>query len=94
MNDKTLSEKFQSTMGQALEIEGKKVYQIYSLDIEKEKHFTLKWVSTQSKLKQGVQIKIDKGVIEVNKTKLSNIVLWEDTCPTEVSLRCLPQKKY
>lgn len=92
MTDKTLSEKFQSTMGQPVEIEGRKAYPIYSLDLEKEKQVTLKWISTQSKLKQGIQIKIDKGVIEVNGTKLSNIVLWEDTSPAEVSLRCIPKK--
>lgn len=92
MTNKTLSEKFQSTMGQPVEVEGTKAYPIYSFELNKEKQITLKWVSTQSNLKQGIQIKIDKGVIEVNGEKLSNIILWEDTSPTEVSFRCLPKE--
>ncbi|MCW4627810.1 MULTISPECIES: hypothetical protein [Marinomonas] len=92
MTNKTLSEKFQSTMGQPVEIEGRNVYPIYILELEKEKQITVKWVSTQSRLKQGIQIKIDKGVIEVNGEKLSNIVLWEDTSPDVVQLRCIPKK--
>ncbi len=92
MTNKTLSEKFQSTMGQPVEIEGRNAYPIYVLELEKEKRVTVKWVSTQSRLKQGIQIRIDKGVIEVNGEKLSNIILWEDTSPDVVQLRCIPKK--
>lgn len=92
MTNKTLSEKFQSSMGKPVEIEGKNAYPIYVVELEKEKQVIVKWVSTHSKLKQGIQIKIDKGILEVNGEKLSNIILWEDTSPNVVQLRCIPKK--
>lgn len=92
MTNTTLSEKFQNSMGMPVEIEGRNAYPIYVLELEKEKQVTVKWVSTHSKLKQGMQIKIDKGILEVNGTKLSNIILWEDTSPDLVQIRCIPKK--
>lgn len=92
MTNTTLSEKFQNTMGKPVEIEGRNTYPIYVLELEKEKQVTVKWVSTHSKLKQGMQIKIDKGILEVNGEELSNIILWEDTSPDVVQIRCIPNK--
>ncbi len=92
MTNITLSEKFQRTMGKPVEIEGRNAYPIYVLELEKEKQVIVKWVSTNSKLKQGIQIKIDKGILEVNDDKLSNIILWEDSSPDVVQLRCIPKK--
>lgn len=79
-------------MGQPIEVVGKKVNPIFVLKLEEEEQVTLKWIGTQSKLKQGIQIKLDKGVIEVHGEKSSNVILWEDSSEAEVMLRCIPKK--
>lgn len=93
MIDTTLSEQFQKSKGQPVLVGDDEVHPIYALELDKERLIKLKWISTQSNFKQGLQIKIDKGFIEVNGEKFTNIILWEDTCPCEVLLRCVPQKK-
>jgi len=89
---KTLAEQFQDSMGQPVEVNGKSVSPIFLESVSKEVLVNLRWIGTQSEVKQGVQIKLDKGIIEVNGQETSNIVLWEDTCPSEISLRCTPKK--
>lgn len=89
---KTLGEQFQDSMGQPVNLDGKSVLPIFSEFVSKEVLVSLRWIGTRSSVKQGVKIKLDKGTIEVNGQKLSDIVLWEDTCPSDISLRCIPKK--
>jgi len=79
-------------MGKPIDFEGRKVYPIFTIDLDSEVEFSLLWKNSNSNFKQGIQIKIDKGTIEVNDEKLSSIVLWQDTCPEKISLRCMPKK--
>lgn len=89
---KTLAEQFQASMGQPLEVDGKKVLPIFKEAVSKEISVNLRWLGTQSSVKQGIQIKLDRGTMEINGQVLSDIVLWEDTCPQEVSFQCTPKK--
>ena len=59
-------------MGKPVEIEGRNAYPIYVLELEKEKQVIVKWVSTNSKLKQGIQVKIDKGTQPGKVLRLRN----------------------
>lgn len=92
MTNLTLSLQFQKSKGKPVLIDGEKIYPIYVLDLDKECSIKLKWISTQSEFKQGLQIKSDKGFIEVNHKQLTNVILWEDTSPSEVVLRYISKE--
>lgn len=55
----------------------------------------LKFISTNSKYRQGVRIAIDTGdgYIEVNGYKLKEIYLWEDTAPKNVKMKCFSKEE-
>ncbi|HDM8034406.1 TPA: hypothetical protein P0E06_001809 [Vibrio fluvialis clinical-1] len=89
---KTLAEQFQASMGQPVRVGDKDVLPIFTELITNKTLINLRWIETNSSVKQGVQIKLDKGSMDINGEKLSNVVLWEDTSPTEVSLLCTPKK--
>ncbi len=92
MTIKTLSEQFQFSMGSPIEVNGRKIHSIYTLDIAKGVLLNFKWLGTNSDFRQGIKIKIDKGVIDINGTKSAEIILWEDTSPLEFQLFCIPRK--
>lgn len=60
------------------------------MKIEQGQNLVLRFISTNSKHRQGVRIAIDagNGYIEVNEYKLNEIYLWEDTAPKEVKMKC------
>lgn len=89
---KTLAEQFQASLGQPVEIGGRSIKPVYSKTISKTTSVSLHWVGTRSSVKQGVQIKLEKGTMDINGQVLSNIVLWEDTCPPVIFFRCTPTK--
>lgn len=71
------------------EFEGK-VVMWEVLRIKQNQEIKLKFVSTNSKYRQGVRLAIDagEGEIIVNGFKAQQLDLWEDTCPQVVTLKC------
>jgi len=57
------------------------------LNIQDGQQIKVRFISTNSKNKQGIWFATDKG-IEVNSVLSSQITLWEDTAPKEVTLTC------
>jgi len=88
---KTLSEKFQDSMGSSIEIDGKTTSPIYLAEVFEDSQILLKWVGTDSNVKQGIRLKIESGLIHVNNLESPAITLWEDTCPNEISILLKPQ---
>jgi hypothetical protein len=60
------------------------------IKINKEQTLKIKFISTNSKHKQGIRIAIDtgEGFIEVNGQRLKSIQLWENTSPKELLIKC------
>jgi hypothetical protein len=51
-------------------------------------HITLVFESTNSPWRQGVWLTCDRGV-EINNQVLKSALLWKDTAPREVDIKCL-----
>ena len=60
------------------------------LPIKNEQDIILKFISTNSKYRQGVRLAIDsgEGCIEINGICSREMYLWEDTSPNEVFIKC------
>ncbi|KZN34371.1 hypothetical protein N480_22470 [Pseudoalteromonas luteoviolacea S2607] len=93
MSNKTLSEEFQSSMGESIEYEGMSISPIFIVELAGEKQLAINWLSPFSEYKQGVRIKIDKGTLLAKGESYSETTQWEDTCPNSVILKCIPKKK-
>lgn len=60
------------------------------LDIKKSQELNFRFISSNSKYKQGVRIAIDygEGEITINGIKGKEFFLWNDTCPECVRIKC------
>ena len=60
------------------------------LKIEKSKNLKIRFISTNSKHRQGIHMRFfgKDGTITTNKTMSDSFDFWEDTCPKEFSVDC------
>jgi len=72
----------------------KNVIQWEVLNVENEQEFYLKFVSTNSKYRQGIRLAIDAGdgYIEINNIRSKELYLWEDTAPRYVFVKCVSEE--
>lgn len=64
------------------------------LNIKNEQEFHLKFVSTNSKYRQGIRLAIDAGdgYIEINNIRSKELYLWEDTAQKCVLVKCISEE--
>lgn len=64
------------------------------LNIKSEQEFCLKFISTNSKYRQGIRLAIDvgEGYIEINNIRSKELYLWEDTAPQRVHVKCVSEE--
>lgn len=90
---KTLNEQFAESKGRAIQVDGHEVIPLFRIKLDCETTVKLVWRHTKSKYRQGITLKIDSGVLEVNEVTSPRMILWEDTCPSPINIRCLPKGK-
>ena len=64
------------------------------LNIKNQQEFILKFVSTNSKYRQGIRLAIDvgEGYIETNDIRSKEMYLWEDTVPQQqIHVNCVSE---
>lgn len=65
------------------------------LNIKNQQEFILKFVSTNSKYRQGIRLAIDvgEGYIETNDIRSKEMYLWEDTVPQQqIHVNCVSEE--
>ena len=64
------------------------------LNIKNEQEFHMKFVSTNSKYRQGIRLAIDAGdgYIEINNIRSKELYLWEDTAQKCVLVKCISEE--
>lgn len=64
------------------------------LNVKSEQEFYLKFISTNSKYRQGIRLAIDAGdgYIEINNIRSKELYLWEDTVPQCVHVKCISEE--
>ena len=64
------------------------------LNIKKQQELFLKFVSTNSKYRQGIRLAIDagEGYIEINNIRSKELYLWEDTAPQRMHVNCVSEE--
>lgn len=66
---------------------GREVVKIEALAVEPGQTITLSFEQVQSPWRQGVWLATE-GMLEVGDSKAAQFVLWADTAPPEVQIRC------
>ena len=84
----TFSEQFAQSQGKPIECDGQVVHAIYRHEAKTGLKLRLRWVSGVDSPAQGVSISVKGGLLEVADTKAKDIVLWRDTAPSEVTIKC------
>lgn len=61
------------------------------LEIKNEQNLIIKFLSTNSKYRQGVRLAIDEGdgYMEINGIRSKEMYLWEDTAPQYIPAKCV-----
>lgn len=64
------------------------------LNINKQQEFNVKFISTNSKYRQGIRLAIDagEGYIEINDVRAKELYLWEDTVLQLINVKCVSEE--
>ena len=64
------------------------------LNIKNQQEFNLKFISTNSKYRQGIRLAIDvgEGYIEINNIRAKELYLWEDTVLQLTNVKCVSEE--
>jgi hypothetical protein len=90
----TLAELFIQKKGQPLDINGKKIVMSHEIEVSKGEVLTIEFINSETNYRQGIEISVDnrKGQVDINGEQLTAPVLWVDSAPKTVAIKCLPKK--
>jgi hypothetical protein len=84
----TLSERFAQSKGQPIVVDGHTVHAIYRRRAHAGLTVRIHWVKWAPGLVQGVSVSIEGGTLRIDDTTSKHMVLWTDTAPDEIVLKC------
>jgi hypothetical protein len=90
----TLAELFIQKKGEPIEVNGKKIVMSHRIEVSKGQMLKIEFLNSENKYRQGIEFSVDKrkGQVEINGEVLTAPVLWVDTAPKTVAVKCLPKK--
>ena len=84
-----LAQRFIEAKGGPIEVDGRLVHGIFRRRVESVTTVRLMRQSTSASGPiTGLRLKVQRGKLRVNDESLTDVVLWSDTSPDEVLLRC------
>ena len=92
MTGKTLNERLAESKGEPFEYEGLTVHGIYRCEVHPDDTLQVRFVRWNAMIRQGLQLKINRGRLLVNGQSSKSGVLWMDTAPEVVEIVCQPPK--
>lgn len=84
----TFAERFAQSQGQPIEVEGHAVHALYRRKADRGLVIRIRWCQRVDEPVQGVSVSLKGGTLQVADSKAKHIVLWTDTAPEEVALKC------
>lgn len=84
----TFAQQFARSKGQPIDIDGKTVSPLYRRRAYNGLVMRVYWRKWVEAPVQGVSVSVTGGMLEVAGSECRDIVLWTDTAPREVTLRC------
>ena len=84
----TFGEQFARGHGQPIQIDGHTVQMIYRREAHRGLTLRVRWVRRVDAPVQGISVSIKGGTLQVADSRAKDVVLWADTAPDEVILRC------
>lgn len=88
---KTLGERFRESRGAPLSVDDHLVHMIYERSVEFGDILGVHRLKQCKKPVQALRLKIDSGTLSIDGKKLKDIVLWADSSPEFVEVKCLPR---
>ncbi|RAP56920.1 hypothetical protein [Oleiagrimonas sp. MCCC 1A03011] len=89
----TLASKFQKSKGSPVDVGGVTAYPIYEVIVgEGEQDFLFRRINSKLNPVQGLRLKIENGVIEINGEKGGEFILWSDNSPKLIKVKIIPKK--
>jgi len=92
MKGKTLNERLAESKGAPFEYEGVTVHGIYRREVHPGDVLQVRFVRRKPTIREGLQLKIERGKLLVNGESLKSGVLWMDTAPEVVEIVCQPPR--
>ena len=93
MTGKTLNERLAESKGEPFEYEGVTVHGIYRCEVHPDDIVQVRFVRRTPTIRQGLQLKINRGRLLVNGQSSKSGVLWMDTAPGVVEIVCNPPRR-
>lgn len=90
----TLAEMFIANSGGPIEMDGKLIIMSQRFEVVTGQEVRIEFIESSSIFRQGIELSLDrrKGLLEINGENLHAPVLWVDTAPGTVVVRCYPNK--
>lgn len=84
-----LAQRFIESKGGPIEVDGRLVHSIFRRKVERSTAVRLtRQASSASGPVTGLRLKVQRGSLRVNEASFADVVLWSDTSPYEVVVRC------
>lgn len=87
-----LSELFLASSGAPIEWEGQSVQMMYELHAAGTEEFEITFEQPSPARPQALRLRARGGVLEVNGSRLDDVVLWSDSASDSVIVRVVPDK--
>jgi hypothetical protein len=89
-----LSERFAQNQGEPIELDGRLVQPIYRRRVAPDERIRIALARFRPNPVQGVRAKLQSGNVQIDNgpEPLADVVLWTDTAPRSVVLRCITKK--
>jgi len=84
----TLGEHFVKSKGHPIEFKGLWVHSIYFRKVLPDTRVKIRFASASAERNQALRLKLEKGKLLVNGKELKDVVLWKQTSPEVVEMRC------
>lgn len=87
-----LSDLFQASSGAPIDWEGQRVQMMYELNAEVDQDLEIRFKDLSPARPQGLRLRARGGVLDVNGSRLEDVVLWSDSAPEVVNVKLVPAK--
>src|SRR5256886_11565124 len=92
MTGKTLNERLAESKGEPFEYGGFTVHGVHRCEVHSDDLLQVRFVRRTPTIRQGLQLKINRGRLVVNGRSSKSGVLWMDTAPELVEIVCQPPR--
>jgi hypothetical protein len=87
-----LSDLFQESSGAPIDWEGQSIHMLYELQPEADQEVQIRFEQPSPARPQALRLRARGGLMEVNGSRLDDVVLWSDSAPESLNVRFVKTK--